>query len=199
MTDWYRNTDWSDEIGEEFERRLARSRSQKAQSLSLQGYALIPKHPDVAQSLLMRAVAIDDEYETARARGFLAMAQLAIGDIDAALRSYESALDLQTRQPNIVAVQPADYIFVVGVFERQDRLAAAELIADALPDEVLFGPDPQLFAAKALVYALIGRTKDTDRYAHLALSLMADMPDTSALGIDLKNLKGRLQKLAAPD
>ena len=70
MTEWYRNTEWSDEIAAEFERRIERSRTQKAQHLSLQGYHLIRNHPDVARDLLTRAVEIGDVHETVRARSF---------------------------------------------------------------------------------------------------------------------------------
>lgn len=160
MSEWYRNTEWNDEIAADFEKRLARSRHQKAQNLSLQGHALIPRHPDVARELLTRAVALDDPLETPRALTFLALANLALGDIDGALTTYEAALERQAKQPNLIAVQPADYLFLVGVFSRTERLPAALPIADAMPDDTLFGPDPQVHAAKALIYDMGGeRTK----------------------------------------
>jgi len=196
MTAWYRNEDWSDAIAGDFERRLARSRHQKAQNLSLQGYHLIPRHPDVARELLVRAVEIGDVFETPRALGFLATAHLALGELDDALAAYERAMELQIANPTITAVQPLDYIFLVGVFERFDRLATAEPIADALPDESLFGPDSQVFAGKALVYHLCGRTDEARRYASLALPLMEDMPDVTALGVDIGDLRRRLQELS---
>ena len=196
MTAWYRNEDWSDAIAADFERRLARSRHQKAQNLSLQGYHLIARHPAIACELLTRAVEIGDDLETPRALGFLATAHLALGEVDDSLAVYERAMELQICNPRIVAVQPADYMFLVGVFDRSDRLEIAEPIADALPDEGLFGPDPQVFTGKALVYQLAGRTEDARRYAALALPLMEDMPDAEALGVDIGELRCRLQKLA---
>ena len=196
MSDWYRNVDWSDEIAVDFEKRLSGSRHQKAQNLSLQGLHLIPRHPDVARDLLSRAVAMDDPFETPRAMANLAKAELALGNVDGALSTYEAALERQAKQPNFVAVQPVDYIFVVGIFGRSDRLPVAEPIADALPDEGIFGPDPQIFAAKALVFALAGRDEDARRAAARALPLMADLPDGVALGIDLIELRRRLRELA---
>ena len=195
--DWYRNTTWSGEIAADFEQRLARSRQQKAQYLSLQGYHLLAGHPGVARELLERAVALDDPFETPRAMGNLSTAQLALGDVDGALATYEAALERQMAHPGFIAVQPADYLFMVGVFARAERLPAAEPIADALPDEGIFGPDPEVFAAKALVFALAGRTCDARRYAALALPLMAGMPDAQALGIDLGDLRRRLTEIAA--
>lgn len=196
MTAWYRNEDWSDAIAGDFERRLARSRHQEAQNLSLQGYHLIPRHPDVARELLVRAVEIGDVFETPRALGFLATAHLALGEVDDALVAFERAMELQIANPRIIAVQPADYMFLVGVFDRADRLEMAEPIADTLPDDGLFGPDPQVYSGKALVYQLAGRTDDARRYAALALPLMEDMPDVTALGVDIGDLRRRLQELA---
>ena len=111
MADWYRKTEWSEVIAAEFETRLARSRTQKAQYLSLQGQALIATNPRVAVGLLERAVALNDEFETTRAAGYLAQARLALGEIDGALAAYEFALGAQLRQPNIVGGAAADYAF----------------------------------------------------------------------------------------
>ena len=46
--DWYRNSDWDAEIEAAFEARLARSRSQKAQYLRIQGSILKEARPQVA-------------------------------------------------------------------------------------------------------------------------------------------------------
>ena len=122
MTDWYRNAEWSPAIAEDFEARLARSRSQKAQYLTLQGMALVPTHPEVAAALLQRAVAMDDPFDTMRALATLAQARLALGQVEEALEAYEAALERQVAQPNIVSVQPADYLFVIGYFRVESRL-----------------------------------------------------------------------------
>ena len=192
MTAWYRNESWSEEISADFERRLARSRHQKAQNLTLQGYHLIARHPMVARELLQRAVTMEDRFETQRALSFLAMANLALGKVDEALEAYEAALGRQVADPSVMAVQPADYIFVVGFFQRSDRLEMAEPIADALTDDGIFGPDPQVHAAKSLVYEMAGRHEDARRQAEIALPLMETMPSVEALGIDLGELRRRL-------
>lgn len=197
MSAWYRNTEWNDEIAADFEKRLARSRHQKAQNLSIQGHALIPKHPEIARDLLQRAVAFDDPCETPRALAFLALALLAIADVDGALATYEIALERQAAQPNLIAVQPSDYVFLIGLFGRAERLPAALPIADALPDLTLFGPDPQVHAAKALVYEMAGRGEDAGMHAALALPLMESLPDVAALNIDIGRLRARLAAIAA--
>ena len=196
MTDWYRNTDWSDEIAGEFERRISRSRTQNAQHLSLQGYHLIPNHPDVARDLLLRAVEIGDDHETVRALSFLALAHLALGHVDDALDTYEVALGRQVEQPSFVAVQSVDYIFLVGVFRRVDRLGVALPIVETLRDEGMFGADPQLDAAKALVFDLAGRPGDAANHAARALPQLENMPGVSAMGIDIGTLRDRLTALS---
>ncbi|GGD57664.1 hypothetical protein GRI62_01995 [Erythrobacter arachoides] len=196
MTAWYRNVDWSDAIAADFERRLARSRHQKAQNLSIQGSHLIARHPAIAHRLLARAVAMEDAHETPRACAGLALASLALGDVDGALTAYETALEWQMRNRGTVAVHPADYAFLIGLFERSDRLAAALPIIDTLPDEAMFGPDAQVLCAKALVGAMAGRTDHARGYAEQALPLMEDMPDVAALGISTGTLRARLETLA---
>ena len=99
MTAWYRNESWSEEISADFERRLARSRHQKAQNLTLQGFHLIARHPMVARKLLQRAVTMEVRFETQRALSFLAMANLALGKVDEALEAYEAALGRQGPTP----------------------------------------------------------------------------------------------------
>ena len=97
--DWYRNTDWDDEIAARFESRIARSRTQKAQYLLIQGTLLIASQPAVAAPLFERSIALNDEFHLARALNGLAMARMALGEIDACLAAYEAAIDTELRLP----------------------------------------------------------------------------------------------------
>jgi tetratricopeptide (TPR) repeat protein len=196
MTDWYRNTEWSPAIAKDFETRLGRSRSQKAQYLTLQGMALVPAHPEVAAELLQRAVAMDDPFDTMRALAALAQVRLALGQVEGALEAYEAALERQVAQPNVVSVQPADYLFVIGYFRAESRLPLAIEIAEAMPDEGIFGPDAQTLAAKAMVFDMAGRQAEAARAAAKSLPLMAGYNDAEALGVDVGDLRRRMVKLA---
>ena len=102
----------------------------------------------------------------------------------------------EVEQPNVVAVQPVDYVFLVGVFRRVDRLGVALPIVETLGDEGMFGADPQLDAAKALVFDLARRADDAAKYAARALPQLEGMPDVSALGIDIAELRDRLTALS---
>ena len=129
---WYRNRDWSPEIEAEFEKRIARGRSQKAQHLMIQGMALIPRHPDVAARLLERSIALDDEFQLNQAYCQLALARLARGDVEGALQAYEAALEAQLKRPNIQTGAPLDYAFTVAWFERSERYELALTILEAV-------------------------------------------------------------------
>jgi tetratricopeptide (TPR) repeat protein len=196
MTDWYRNSQWSPAIAESFEARLARSRSQKAQYLVLQGMALVPKHPEIAASLLRRAIDLDDPFETVRALATLAQAHLALGNVEGALEAYEAALERQIAQPNVVAVQPADYLFAIGYFRAESRRPVAVAIADAMPDDGIFGPDPQIIAAKAMVFELACRRAEARAAAARALPMFEGIGDAEALGVNIAELRSRLKEIA---
>jgi tetratricopeptide (TPR) repeat protein len=196
MADWYRNTQWSPAIAEDFEARLARSRSQKAQYLSLQGMALVPKCPEVAASLLRRAIEMGDPFETVRALATLAQAHLALGNVEGALEAYEAALERQIEQPNIVSVQPADYLFAIGYFRAESRMPGAVAIAEAMPDDGIFGPDPQIIAAKAMVFDLAGRTAEASAAAAKALPMFEGLGDAEGLGVNIAELRRRLMEIA---
>ena len=195
MPDWYRNTEWSPAIAQDFEARLARSRGQKAQYLSLQGLALVPKHADVAAGLLHRVVERGDPHETVRALATLATAYLAQGNVEGALETYEAALERQIVQPNVVAVQPADYLFVIGYFRAASRIPAAVVIAEAMQDDGIFGPDPQVLAAKALVFDLAGRRAEARAAAAKALPMVDELGDGEALGVNVAELRTRLAEI----
>jgi tetratricopeptide (TPR) repeat protein len=195
MADWYRNREWNADIAAAFEAKLARAR-RKAEYLSLQGQSLIGSAPETARELLRRAVSEDDKFETVRALAYLAQANLALGDVAAALDAYEHAIERQLECPNIVAVSLADYAFAVGYWRRTERLPVVAQLADALPVEGLFGPDPQALAARAMIRALIGHAGAAED-ARRALELMADWPDVAALGIGIAELRERMAEIAA--
>ena len=150
---WYRNRDWDAEIAAAFEAKIARGRTQKAQHLMIQGQALIARHPAIAVELLQRSIALDDEYHVNQANCYLAMAYLALGQVDAALGAYVAALEAQLRLPNIQSSAPLDFAFIVAWFARADHYPAALPILAAVKPSPFPGADFQAHAAHALILA----------------------------------------------
>ena len=195
---WYRNSDWNAAIESEFEERIARSRSQKAQYLMLQGQALVERHPEVAVRLLERSIAQGDDFFLNQANCHLAAAQMALGNPEAALAAYEAALEAQLRMPNIQTSAPLDYAFLVAWTRSADRYPGALAMLDAVSVSFIPSADFQADAAHALILAELGQI---DRASERAAKALAEFPDEADDaewgGIHLGELRSRLSKIAS--
>ena len=196
--DWYRNRDWTPEIETAFEQRIARSRAQKAQHLMLQGQALIANHPGIAVDLLKRSIALENEFHLNQANCYLALARLALGEIEAALQAYEAALEAQLRFRFVRSSAPLDYAFAVAWFGRSERYSAALPMLEAMKPSVFPGADLQAHAAHALILDQLGRAEDARTSAKAALADMPEGLDEAAwAGISFGQLRDRLEAIAA--
>ena len=193
---WYRNRDWSPEIEAEFEKRIARGRSQKAQHLMIQGMALIPRHPDVAARLLERSIALEDDFHLNQANCQLALARLAQGDVEGALRAYEAALEAQLKRPNIQTGAPLDYAFTVAWFERSERYELALTILEALKPSIFPGANFQADAAHSLILSDLGRAAEAKCKAQAVLQDVPDDEQAVWAGISMAELGRRLRTIA---
>ena len=199
---WYRNTDWNDEIAARFELRLARSRTQKAQYLLIQGNILANGFPAVAATLFERSIAIGDEFHLARAQNGLALARLALGDIDAALAAYEAALETEFRLPTMRTSALADYVFAVAWHLRAERYPLVEDILAAARPSPFPGTDLQLDAARALIASGSGRSAEAASLASAVLAELAQLGVTTTFvgsfcGFSPSDLMRRLEPIAA--
>ena len=124
MTDWYRNASWDEDVAAAFDARLARSRSQKAQYLRIQGSMLKDTYPEAAVALLDRCIAEGDEFHIAHALLDKAHAFYRMGKLEAALDTLEEAIAQEERAPMFRTSAPFDFAFLValhGCSERYDR------------------------------------------------------------------------------
>lgn len=167
---WYRNRDWTPEIEAAFEAKLARSRSQKAQYLLIQGVTLIATHPNAALALLERCIAMDDPYFVARAHAESATAHVVLGDVDAALESLEAAVAQQARVPAFRTSAPYDYCMLVALHDREERYDAALAILDGAGSGPFASTDFQGQAARALILWARGRRDEARDAADRALA-----------------------------
>ena len=174
MTDWYRNTEWNSEIAEAFEARLARSRSQKAQYLRIQGVTLASSHPDVAIDLLERCASIGDDFETAPALASIATIWLGRGELEPALAALERATIQEERVPDVSTNAPRDFCFLVTLHEQTDRYDRALRILRWLPP-VSFGAAG--YARNGALAVILFHRNETEKaaaHAEQALSAALD-------------------------
>ncbi|RIX31479.1 YfgM family protein [Sphingomonas edaphi] len=172
--DWYRNHTWSDDIEAAFNAKLARSRSQKAQYLRIQGSILKDAFPAAAIQLLRRCVEEGDDFHIAHAYLDMAHAHYVSGDIEAALRSLEDAMDQQRRQPLFRTSALYDYGMLVALHERAERYDRALSILEGANDAPFASMVFQAEAARALIFAARGQTRAAVAAARRALSAEAE-------------------------
>lgn len=168
--DWYRNTRWNADIEAAFDAKLARSRSQKAQYLRIQGSILKDSHPEAAIRLFDRCIAERDPFQTAHALLDMAHAYYVMGDVERALVTLEATVEQQVQEPISRTTAPYDYAMLVALHERTERYdRALEMLASA--DDPLFATMVfEAEAARAVIYASKGEVERAQRAARSAMS-----------------------------
>lgn len=198
MSDWYRRTDWHEEIEADFEARLSRARpSSRAQYLSLQGYALIASRPEQAEALLQRAVDAAEPSETPRAACYLALSRVAQGKIDAAISAYDDAIEAERRNPAFRSTGGIDQALLIALHERRDRYhQALDQLALAMDDDWSLA-GLEALAAEAIIRNALG---DRDRARPKAQAALDQIPAGTAgsewAGISFNDLRERLEGIA---
>jgi hypothetical protein len=176
--DWYRNTDWNDEIEADFFARLARSKSQRDQYLMLQALQLAESYPSVALRLVdLYFETRTDDFHDDRARRAATMAHFALGGHVAALDAYLATLDSENSpERNLHVSSPIEFAFLAARFRSSGHYAAAlvQLSSTALPESSQPDSRFRYLAASALLLTEAGSDPaSANRQARSAL----DMPD----------------------
>lgn len=197
MSDWYRHSDWNEAIAAEFEARLGRARSSgRAQYLSLQGYALLAKHPAQAEALLERAIASGEPSETPRAACYLALSRVAQCKVDEAIQAYEFAIAAERRNPAFRSTAGVDQALLIALFgkvELYDR--ALDRLAMAAGDDWSLA-ELESLAAESIIRHAKGELEAARQLARDALQLFPELPDGAEwAGISLDNLRTRLESI----
>lgn len=172
--DWYRNNTWSEDIEAAFNAKLARSRSQKAQYLRIQGSILKDANPAAAIQLLRRCVEEGGDFHIAHAYLDMAHAHYVSGDIEAALGSLEDAMEQQRRQPLFRTSAPYDYVMLVALHEREERYDRALSILDRTTGAPFASMVFQAEAARALIFAAREQREEALTAAQRALAAEAE-------------------------
>tara|TARA_R110000851_G_scaffold294751_1_gene449498 strand:+ start:64 stop:654 length:591 start_codon:yes stop_codon:yes gene_type:complete len=160
MTEWYRNTDWNDDIKRMFFAKLGRARSQRDQYLVLQAHHLSQSHPDVSLRLIDHYFETrTDDFDDGRARGVAAAAQFASGGYVEALDNYMLVLKGQEANQDLYVGSPLQFAFLTARFRSDTHYGAAQahLTSVDLPADEQFEPRFRYCAASALLHAATGR------------------------------------------
>ncbi|WP_162806668.1 hypothetical protein [Sphingosinicella terrae] len=168
--DWYRNTHWGAQMEAAFDAKLARSRSQKAQYLRIQGSILKDSHPAAAIRLLGRCVDEGDPFHVAPALLEMAHAYYVSGEVQRALELLEDAIEQQVREPLSRTSAAYDYAMLVALHERTERYERALAALDAADDPIFSSMVFQAEAARAVIYRSKGEGERARRAAQAALA-----------------------------
>jgi tetratricopeptide (TPR) repeat protein len=196
MAEWFRNTDWNDEIEIAFDARLGRARD-KAQYLNIQAHTLLASHPHVAANLCRRVLALDAPAQTARAGLYLGTALAVQGDVDGAISALEGAIEAEQREPMHRTAAYLDQALLITLARRDDLYdTALERLESERALPVREQSPTALFAL-----TLIGgaRGENVAGAAALALKMLGDSDQEEfALPpyLSIRELKSRLSEIA---
>ena len=167
---WYRNAQWNAEVAATFDAKLARSRSQKAQYLRIQGSILKDSHPQVAIALLRRCIDEGDASHIAHALLDTAHAHYATGNIEAALDLLEAAIQQQVHEPMFRTSAAYDYAMLVALHESADRYDKALAVLERADDPPFATMLFQAEAARAVIYSSRGMVEQARRAGRNAMA-----------------------------
>ena len=176
--DWYRQTAWTSEIADEFERRLARSRGQRSEYLRVQALTLAdqnsPKLASIAINLAKRQLELSPVgISAAQMWAVIAKACITLGQQDDVVAAYRQAIRLEANRPNVRGYHYIDFAWYVALNSAvalyPEVLAAVE---ENLQERDLIFPANQyrFFGALALIAADSGNSAEANRMARSAIS-----------------------------
>lgn len=176
MAEWYRNTDWNDEIEAQFFDKLSRARSQRDQYLAIQAMLLAESRPEVTLRLVdLYFDTRTDTFNDGRARQAASQARFAMGGYEQALDDFQAALEGQEAS-GLYTVSPLQFAFLAAQHRstRHYDAAIAQLSTMSPPGKGIPELVYRYHAATALLLSETGRDPaGALRAAETAL----DLPD----------------------
>jgi tetratricopeptide (TPR) repeat protein len=167
--DWYRNTDWNEEIAEAYFAKLKRARS-KDQYLRIQANYLASSHPEVALELLEQFFALNDPFDYAQAYCDKAKAYIAQGNTEEAIKAYQSALEQESTKKGVLTEAYIALPMLIAEHELKDQYRyGVELLKNNI-DRLTFPVDHFRFhSALAIFEKGLGNMEEASKQAGLAL------------------------------
>jgi tetratricopeptide (TPR) repeat protein len=166
---WFRNTSWNEIIASAFEEKLRRAR-RKSQYLRIQASTLAQTHPLIALDLLDRYFSLGDDFDHAQGHVDRATAYLALGEIEAGIKSYEEALKREEIFPNLRTSAYLDLPYQIALLGLNDRYKQAMALIPAAGEQLVFPVDHFKFhATRAIIRLDIGDISSACADARTAL------------------------------
>ena len=182
--DWYRNTQWNDEIEGQFMAKLRRARI-KEQYLRIQASILAEIEPNVAITLLEKYFSLEDNFDYAQAYCDYAKAFLSLGEIQKALDSYTSALKREAEFPKLLTDAYILYPLTIVQHEIEELYTSANNVLEKNHHRLMFPVDHfKWHASKALIEHKAGNKVEASSHAEQAL--IAAKIETSGLSFHKK-------------
>lgn len=176
-TDWYRNIEWTPAVSDEFEQRLARSRGQRSEYLRIQALSLAetknPKYASTVINLAQRQLELKPEsISSAQMHATIALAFEMLGETSEALDSYQRAVSLELRRPNVRGYHYLDFSWFVatnGISSHYEP-ALSSLTKNVQDQDLLFPINQyRYYGSLALIYSALGEKDKARSMAKLAL------------------------------
>jgi tetratricopeptide (TPR) repeat protein len=198
--EWFRQTTWSDAAERAFEAKLGRAR-RKAQYLRIQACTLAQSEPAVALKLLDRYFQLGEDFDLAQAHVDRATAFLALGEVSAALNSYEAALAREAVFPNLQTEAYIALPFLVATRGIQGQFSRALELLRAGSARLMFPVDHfRWHAAQALIAAAGHDSSVAPQHARRALEAAASTDSGfrrhPSVGLVTRQYDGLLRELA---
>jgi len=170
--DWFRNETWNEAIEAEFRVRLKRARD-KAQYLRIQATHLTARHPEAALRLLDEYFAMDPTFDRAQAYVDRAEAELALGQPDRAIASFEQAIAWQANHSNVRTNAARKLAVLIADRRIVARYAEAMTLLDQQGPTLFPIEDYEIGAARALILRDVDRMAEAKQAAERAVAAAA--------------------------
>ena len=167
--DWYRNTEWNEQVEMAFTAKLKRARN-KSQYLRIQASMISQSYPKQALKLLDEYFTLGEDFDFAQAYVDRASAYLSLNQVNNALQSYEDALKREAEFPKLLTNAYLHYPFVIAKREIRHLFQDALTVLDKHSNRPIFPIDRYKWnASKALIYSVLGETETARNFAIHAL------------------------------
>jgi hypothetical protein len=172
--DWFRKTEWNEEIEAAFWRRLGRARPfNQKQYLRIQAVSLVDTHPSVSLVLLEAYFAAGGDILRAFALGTRAKAYVVLKDWDRALEAYSHALAYEAAHPGSSGSAYDEYPLLVAKLRRRERYGEVLQLFEGGRTEYFAAQIFNRCAALALIHDDLGHATEAGDAAATALAAAA--------------------------